>query len=134
MNNKNISQERAGVLEKEWGDKPLFAVNIAETGEQLDTLPPTLLLKVEITRSIQPLKEDAIEPMRRIAGKRSFDMLTIENGSVAYLIGNFITFESAEEFADLLKRNGYKEAKVVAWLGKREIDIQTAKQLFETLK
>jgi hypothetical protein len=28
-------------------------------------------------------------------------------------------------------RNGYKEAKVVAWLGKREIPVETAKKLFE---
>ena len=132
--NKTISRERAAVLEKEWGTKPLFAINERIEAQSPDTLPPTLLLKVEVTRSMQPLKEEAVNPMRRMAGKRSFDMLTLDNGSVAYLIGNFITFESADEFAGLLRRNGFQDAKVVAWLGKREIDIQTAKQLFETLK
>lgn len=132
--NKTVSAERAAILEKEWGDKPLFGTEVNMAAEKLDTIPPTLLLKVEVTRSIQPLREDAIEPMRKLAGKRNFDMLTLDNGSVAYLIGNFITFESAEDFAGLLQRNGYRDAKVVAWLGKREIDIQTAKQLFETLK
>lgn len=132
--NKIVSMERAAILEKEWGTKPLFNIESTLPQQQLDTVPPTLLLKVEVMRSLQPLKEEAIEPMRRIAGKRNFDILTLENGSSAYLVGNFITFESAEEFAGLLQRNGYREAKVVAWLGRREIDIQTARQLFETLK
>ena len=55
-------------------------------------------------------------------------------GIIAYLIGKFITFESAEEYADLLKRNGYRDAQVVAWLGKKEIPIETARQLFDNLK
>lgn len=132
--NKIISMERASVLEKEWGTKPLFNIEANAPQQQLDTIPPTLLLKVEVLRSLQPLKNEAIEPLRKLAGKRNFDILTLENGSSAYLIGNFITFESAEEFAGLLQRNGYREAKVVAWLGRREIDIQTARQLFETLR
>jgi len=134
VGNKTISSDRAAVLEKEWGTKPLFSIEQSPSAEQLDTIPPTLLLKVEVMRSLQPLKEEAIEPMRRMAGNKSFDMMTLGNGSVAYLIGNFITFESAQDFAGLLQRNGFKDSKVVAWLGKREIDIQTAKQLFETLK
>lgn len=133
LGNKPVSSERAAILEKEWGSKPLYASENSDS-QKIDTMPPTLLLKVEILRSIQPLKEDAIAPMIRMAGKRNFDMAKMDNGSVAYLIGNFITFESAEEFAGLLRRNGYNDAKVVAWLGSREIDIQTAKQLFETLK
>lgn len=132
--NKIISMERASVLEKEWGTKPLFNIEANAPQQQLDTVPPTLLLKVEVLRSLQPLKNEAIEPLRKLAGKRNFDILTLENGSSAYLIGNFITFESAEEFAGLLQRNGYRDAKVVAWLGRREIDIQTARQLFETLR
>jgi len=50
------------------------------------------------------------------------------------LIGKFITFESAVEYTDLLIRNGYREAQVVAWLGKKEIPVDTARQLFENLK
>jgi LysM repeat protein len=134
VGNKTVSSERAAVLEKEWGSKPLFNTEEKSSTEKLDTMPPTLLLKVEIARSIQPLKDEAIEPMRKIAGQRSFDTMILGNGSISYLIGNFITFESAQDFAGLLQRNGYKDARVVAWLGNREIDIQTARQLFETLK
>ncbi len=133
VGNKAVSAERAAVLEKEWGTKPLFNIE-EETTSQLDTIPPTLVLKVEVTRSTQPLKGEAIEPLKKIAGQRTFDTMTLGDGSVSYLIGNFITFESAQDFAGLLQRNGYKDARVVAWLGKREIDIQTARQLFETLK
>jgi len=62
------------------------------------------------------------------------DILNSADGSFVYLIGKFITFESASEYSDLLVRNGYREAKVVAWLGDREIPVETAKQLFERLE
>lgn len=134
VSNKTVSSERASILEKEWGDKPLFNTTASDGNQEPDTLPPTLVLKVEVARSVQPLKDEAIDPIRKLAGKRTFEMVTLENGSVAYLIGNFITFESAGTFADLLQKNGYRDAKVVAWLGRREIDIETARQLFEALK
>jgi hypothetical protein len=50
------------------------------------------------------------------------------------LIGKFITFESAAEYTDLLTRNGYREAKVVAFMGRKEIAVETAKQLFDNIK
>jgi hypothetical protein len=62
------------------------------------------------------------------------DIVTLEDKKIVYLIGNFITFESAAEYADLVVRNGYRDAKVVAWLGQKEIPIETAKQLFDNLK
>jgi hypothetical protein len=75
-----------------------------------------------------------VEDIRKIAGNRGLDIQLLENGGIDYLIGKFITFETAAEYSDLLQKNGYREAKVVAWLGKKEIPIETAKQLFEKLK
>jgi hypothetical protein len=75
-----------------------------------------------------------IESMKTLAGSRGLDILTVGDNKIAYLIGNFITFESAAEYADLIIRNGYRDAKVVAWLGAKEIPVETAKQLFENLK
>jgi hypothetical protein len=69
-----------------------------------------------------------------MAGNRGLDIQTGQDGKIAYLIGKFITFETAAEYADLLKRNGYREAQVVAWLGKKEISIETARQLFDNTK
>ena len=69
-----------------------------------------------------------------MAGNRGLDIQPVDGGKIAYLIGKFITFETAAEYADLLIRNGYREAQVVAWLGKKEIPIDTARQLFENLK
>jgi sulfur carrier protein ThiS len=66
-----------------------------------------------------------------MAGNRGFDIIQAEDESLVYLIGKFITFESASEYADLLRRNGYSEAKVVAYVGNREIPLETAKELFE---
>ena len=59
------------------------------------------------------------------------DIIKNDSGQGIYLIGKFLTFESAAEYADLLARNGQKEAKVVAYLGNREISVETAKQLFD---
>lgn len=127
--NKTISMDRANVLEKEWGKRPFVIIN-----PESDTITPTLAYRVEVTRSLTPLKEDVMEPMRKIAGTRGLDTEILEDGYTTYLIGKFITFETAAEYADLLKRNGYREAQVVARLGKKVITLETAKQLFENLK
>lgn len=126
---KSISAERAAVLEKEWGKKPFASVGLQE--QAIDTIPPSLLFRVEVIRSLKPLKDDAVEDIKTVSGNRGLDIVTLDNGNIVYLIGKFITFTSAAEYADLLIRNGYREAKVVAWLGKKEIPVGTARQLFE---
>ena len=130
-----VSIERASLLEKEWGEKPL-GVGVAGKviGEPVESGPLTLSFRVEIARSPKPLKEEVTESYKKMAGTRGFENLYADDGSVVYLIGKFITFESAYEYADLLIRNGYREAKVVAYLGNREIPVDTAKQLFEKIE
>ncbi len=135
MGRKPVSADRAAVLEKEWGAKPFErTVNRMPVIIPADTLPPTLVFRVEIMRVAKPVKPNVLESMKTLAGNRGMDILTLEDTKIAYLIGNFITFESAAEYADLMIRNGYREAKVVAWLGSKEIPLETAKQLFENLK
>jgi hypothetical protein len=132
LDKKIISADRAGILEKEWGNKPL--INDTETkilDTPRDTVPPTLIFRVEVTRSQKPLKPEQLELIRRLAGNRGMDLIKNASGQNIYLIGKFLTFESAAEYADLLKRNGQKDAKVAAYLGIREIPVETAKQLFE---
>jgi tetratricopeptide (TPR) repeat protein len=131
---KTVSADRAAVLEKEWGNKPLMTISNAGSQTQTDTLPPTLAFRVQVIRSSKPIKDDVIDGMRKMAGSRGLDIQSTDDGNVAYLIGKFITFESAAEYADLLIRNGYRESKVVAWLGKKEIPVETARQLFDNLK
>lgn len=134
MGRKPVSSDRAAVLEKEWGKKQIFSVPEPNQTTVSDTITKTLNFRVEVARSAKPLKGDQVENLVKLAGKRGLDVQLIEGGNTVYLIGNFITFESAEEYADLLIRNGYREAKVTAWLGRKEIDLETAKQLFENLK
>lgn len=141
---KPVSLDRALLLEKEWGQKPLTeAENIPDTVSDLaqnptsasiENDPATLTFRVEVTRTKKPLKEEAVEPYRKMAGKRSFEILTSQDGVSVYLIGKFITFASASEYADLLRRNGYTEARVAAYLGNTEIPVDKAKQLFEELE
>lgn len=126
--NKRVSADRAVVMEKEWGNKPLLTISKSPT----DTIPPTLLYRVEVVRSLKPIKDDVVEGIKKMAGNRGMDIQTLDNGNSVYLVGKFITFESAAEYADLMIRNGYREAKVVAFLGKKEISVETAKQLHES--
>jgi hypothetical protein len=132
--NKSVSPDRAALLEKEWGKKPLFTIDKAVSADQADTITPTLIFRVEVIRSLKPVKDDVFEGIRKMADNRGLDIQTMEDGKFAYLVGKFITFETAAEYADLLKRNGYREAQVVAWLGKKEIPIETARHLFDNLK
>jgi hypothetical protein len=132
--NKPVSADRAAMMEKEWGNKPFSYIENGLNETKADTITPTLTFRVEVARSLKPLKEDILEGIRKAAGSRGLDIITLEDGKIDYLIGNFITFETAAEYSDLLKRNGYKDAQVVAWLGKKEIPVSTARELFDKLK
>jgi tetratricopeptide (TPR) repeat protein len=131
---KPVSADRAAVLQKEWGNKPLFNVTRTDRVAENDTIPPTLVFRVEVMKSLKPLKEDVTENLRKLSGNHGMDIVTLNDGSTTYLVGNFITFESADQYAALLVRNGYRDAHVVAWLGQKEIDVDTARKLFENLK
>ncbi len=129
LDGKAVSLERASLMENEWGQKPLI-----ETVQSLKTGEPetsTLVFRVELTRSLKPLSDDTSDVYKKMAGNRGFEIIKAEDGTFVYLIGKFITFESANEYTDLLKRNGYRDAKTTAYLGNREITVETAKQLFE---
>ena len=128
LDDKPVSLERALLMEGEWSSKSL-----QETEQQAakPSEPATLSFRVEVTRSARPLNEETTGLFRTMAGNRGFDIIQADDGSLVYLIGKFITFESASEYSDLLRRNGYSEAKVVAYVGSREIPLETAKELFE---
>jgi tetratricopeptide (TPR) repeat protein len=134
LNNKRVSADRAALMEKEWGKRPFIDITKAESETPIDTVPPTLTLRVEVIKSLKPVKEDVFSDIEKLAGNRGLDLEPMDDGSISYLVGKFITFEDAEEYANLLIKNGYREAHVVAWLGQREIPLETAKQLFENMK
>jgi hypothetical protein len=126
---KAVSLDRASLMESEWGQKSLIeTVQSLKTGEAETS---TLIFRVEVTRSVKPLSDDISESYRKMAGNRGLEIIKASDGTFAYLIGKFITFDSADEYAGLLKRNGYRDAKVTAFLGSREISVETAKQIFE---
>jgi hypothetical protein len=129
LDGKPVSIERASLLENEWGQKPL--IKIVPVQKSVETAASTLVFRVEVTRSVKPVGEEATASYRRMAGSRGFEIIKTEDGTLIYLIGKFITFEGASEYADLLKRNGYRDAKVTAYMGSKEIPVETAKQLFE---
>jgi len=131
---KTVSAERAAVIEKEWGKKPITGGLAIGQGVPSDTIPPALSFRVEVTRAAKPLKDEILEGMKKMAGARGLNSEKLADGIIVYLIGEFITYESAEDFADLLVRNGYRDAKVAAWLGTKEIPVETAKQLFERIE
>jgi len=129
LDGKAVSLDRASLMESEWARKPLYA--IAQPVRRSEGEASTLVFRVEVTRSAKPLGDETTEGHRKMAGSRGFEIIQADGGTFVYLIGKFITFESASEYADLLRRNGYRDAKVSAYLGSREIPVETAKQLFE---
>lgn len=132
--NKRVSADRAASLEREWGTKPFYSIEKSIQKTATDTITPTLTFRVDVIRSPKPLTEDVVEGIRKMAGNRGLDIQQGDDGKIDYLIGKFITFETASEYADLLKKNGYREAQVAAWLGKKEIPVDTARKLIDNLK
>lgn len=129
LDDKPVSLERALLMEDEWGRRSLQEDVVRPARGPAE--PATLSFRVEVTRSVKPLKEEAVGVFRTMAGDRGFEIVEAEDGSQVYLIGKFITFESASAYADLLQRNGYSEARVVAYAGSREIPVDKARKLFE---
>lgn len=129
MDGRQVSADRAAVLEKEWGSKPLFEEEVQAA--PADTVPPTLVFRVELMRSQKPVPREKLEEIKSLAGDRGLDILTDEKKQSIYLIGVFLSFKSATEYSDLLIRNGYKDARVVAYLGQKEIPVEIARKLFE---
>jgi hypothetical protein len=130
---KSVSMERAALLEKEWGQKP-FTVKQEVALTPADTIPPELCFRIEVARSLKPLKQEVIDGMIKFAGARGVDTETAADGSIIYLAGKFITYDSALTYTDLLLRNGVRDAKVVARLGKKEVPVETARTLFEKIE
>jgi hypothetical protein len=135
VNNKPVSADRARILEKEWGQRPLLAAlkeSIAGSSVATkDTVPSSLLFRVEVMKSLKQVKPEVLESIKKLAGDRGLDTFTDKNGVHIFLIGKFLNFEAASEYTDLLKRNGYKEARVTAYIGKIEIPVEMALKLFE---
>jgi len=132
MNGARVSMDKAEQYETEWSDQSLFENDtalISKSDEPKE--PPTLVYRIQVYRVDKKLKDDEIELLERLAGNRQYDIYETAGEEYVYLIGKFLTFESAAAYADLLYRNGMKEAEVVAYLGDKEIPLETAKKLFE---
>ena len=138
MDDVQVSMERAALLEKEWGGKPLLRMNAdAKESNNIsvsDTLPVgTLTFRAEVMRSKKPVKPDVIEKIQLLAGTRGLDIIKNSDGEAVFLIGNFITFESADEYVSLLVRNGYSTSRVAAYVGMQEIPVEAAKELLKKI-
>ncbi len=136
LDSRAVSEERAVAAEPDWADKPLPewegvvpAVAEREHEAPRDTVPPALMLRVEVVRTESPDDERLVAQVNRLAGDRGFDILNPEEDLYIFVVGNFITFESATSYADLLRRNGYDDARVAAYVGKTEIPLEAALRL-----
>lgn len=143
-----ISMEKASHLEKEWGSRPLdgdFAVTAGSKPAETATKPPagasepvaqtpqvpigTLSFRAEVMRIDKPVKPEVVQKIEALAGNRGLDMIKNSKGETVFLIGNFITFESADEYVSLLIRNGYSSARVAAYVDRQEIPLEAAREL-----
>lgn len=132
MDGTQVSMERAALLEKEWSDKPVEGQDrvTAENNSQEPTVPVvTLSFRAEVMRITKPVKPEMVEKLELLAGNRGLDMIENNVGETVVLIGNFITFESADDYVSLLIRNGYSTARVAAYVGMKEIPVEVAREL-----
>jgi len=138
MDDIQISMERALLLEKEWSGKPLYYNDPSPGGKAnmpaADPLPVgTLSFRAEVMRSKKPVTPEVTQKIALLSGSRGLDIIKTNQGETVYLIGKFITFESAEEYVSLLIRNGYSTARVAAYVGAQEIPVESAKELLKKL-
>ena len=139
MDDTQISMERAALLEKEWGRKPLNVNKPEIPGtnniSSSDSIPVgTLSFRAEVLRSKKPVSPEVAQKIALLSGSRGLDVIKNNQGETLYLIGNFITFESAAEYVSLLIRNGYSTARVVAYVGTQEIPVESARELLKKLQ
>lgn len=134
MDGTQVSMERAQLLEKQWASQPLPGKEVAipETngnGAAGNVPVGTLSFRAEVMRITKPVKPEVIEKIELLAGSRGLEMIKNSNGETVFLIGNFITFESAGDYVSLLIRNGYSTARVAAYVGMYEIPVEAAIEL-----
>jgi len=133
-----VSMERAALLEKEWAGRPIDGheqVTAGENDRNPDAQVPveTLSFRAEVMRLSKPAKPEVVEKLQLLAGTRGLDMIKNSKGETVVLIGNFITFESADDYVSLLIRNGYSAARVAAYVGMKEIPVETARELLNKM-
>jgi hypothetical protein len=132
MDGSRVSLEKAEQLEKKWSDISLFEQDTIIAGQATEPQePPTLVYRVQVMKVKKKAQDDELELLERLADQRSYDIFETADKEYVYLIGKFLTFESAAAYADLLYRNGMKDSQVVAYLGEKEIPLETAKKLFD---
>ncbi len=131
MEGTQVSMERAALLEKEWGSRPLTGTIDKSAGRPVPM--GTLSFRAEVTRISTPVKPEMVRKIELLAGIRGLDMIKNSEGETVFLIGNFITFESAEDYVSLLIRNGYGDARVAAYVGMQEIPVEAARELLKKL-
>ena len=160
MDGVQVSMERASLLEKEWGGRSLDGtgsgspassaaaqsgqvpsgrsaqpgqVSSAAAAQPAPVPVGTLSFRAEVMRITKPVKPEVIQKIELLAGTRGLEMIKNSAGETVFLIGNFITFESADEYVSLLIRNGYNTAKVTAYVGTQEIPVEAAMELLNKL-
>jgi hypothetical protein len=138
MDGIQVSMERACELEKQWGAIPLPGKDVLipenDGNGAVSALPVgTLSFRAEVMRISKPVKPEVIEKIELLSGTRGLDMVKNSDGETVFLIGNFITFESADEYVSLLIRNGYSTARVAAYVGMKEIPVEAALELLNKL-
>jgi hypothetical protein len=82
---RQVSPERGALLEKEWGGRALTAWDDVIPKDffspvQRDTVPPTLLFRVEVLRTKSPVTEQQHSEILRIAADRGLEIMNPSTG------------------------------------------------------
>ncbi len=136
---RDYSRPGAPDQARQAGGPPTKEQALQGTRQQTDDQPVnpvpvgTLFFRAEVMRIDKPVKPEVIQKIEQLAGTRVLDMVKNNIGETVFLIGNFITFESADEYVSLLVRNGYNSARVAAYVGLQEIPVEAARELINKL-
>lgn len=85
-----------------------------------EKMPEGLIFKVQVGAFKNPLPNDQFKGLAPIVGQ------TTPNGYIRYMAGNFEKYESANAVKNDLRRLGYKDAFVVAYLNGKRITLSEA--------
>lgn len=85
-----------------------------------EKMPEGLIFKVQVGAFKNPLPNDQFKGLAPVVGQ------TTPNGYIRYMAGNFEKYESANAVKNDLRRLGYKDAFVVAYLNGKRITLSEA--------
>lgn len=110
-------------------DQEIHPDSVKNKSRETGRMTHNLIIKVEVGAYKDQVSEEKMDSFRKMAQDKKVEFYLNKSGFYVYTIGNFLTFDKAEKFKDLLVVNGFRDAAVAAFIGKNKIPVEEAKKL-----